>query len=386
MVFDTETSGLIPKHKFGTPFPPIEEYPYIMQISWIVYNVSSNEIEDVVDEYVQIPDSAPISPESTKVNGITREMTKEKGLQIAPLLVKFFAAYMNCDCIVAHNLRFDGEMVRKEMWRNRRELEKYVHKDRVNLMCGVFTQKYNAAYHIDTFCTMMNTIQFCGIDWVPKPKLVPEDIPKLEDSKPVSEEIPKSDIPKSDIPKSDIPKLDIPKLVPKSKIPKSKIPKLVSKEVPKLVSEEVPKSDVPKLDLPKLVSEEVPKLVSDEVPKSDLPKSDVPKSDLPKSDLPKSDGFESVSKSEVSESNDLGEIGSSLNPILEPVVKPSTNRKKFPRLAELYGKLFDTPLPKEMHNSIVDVLVCLRCFLKVRGVKEMEEYVFLELVKKHTIA
>jgi len=261
MVFDTETSGLMPKHKFGTPFPPIEEYPHIMQFSWIVYNVATNTIEETVDEYVQIPDDAPISPESTKVNGITREMTKEKGKPIAPLLVKFFASYMRCDCIVAHNLRFDGEMVRKEMWRNRKELEKHVTKERVNVMCGVFTVKYNAACHIDTFCTMMNTIQFCGIDWVPKIK------------------------------------------------------------------------DSAAIELKDIVIE--------------LNESESDPSNLPKS--------------------------------------PATNqRKKFPRLDELYGKLFDTPLPKDMHNSIVDVLVCLRCFLKIRGAKELSEDTFLELVNIHT--
>ena len=286
MVFDTETTGLMPKHKFGTPFPPMEEYPHIMQFSWVVYNVSANSIEEVVDEYVQIPDSAPISPESTKVNGITREMTKEKGKQIAPLLLKFFAAYMKCDCIVAHNLRFDGEMVRKEMWRNRKELEKFVNKDRVNLMCGVFTQKYNAAYYIDTFCTMMNTIQFCGIDWVPK--------------------------------------------VPKVQLKEEKLGENVDSSLKATVSETV--SEAP-------VSETV----------SEAPVSEVT----------------------VSEATELKPL-------------PTNNRKKFPRLDELYGKLFDTPLPKEMHNSIVDVLVCLRCFLKVRGAKEMSEEEFLELVKKHT--
>ena len=69
--------------------------------------------------------------------------------------------------------------------------------------------------------------------------------------------------------------------------------------------------------------------------------------------------------------------------ILPPPTTPN-NRKKFPRLNELYGKLFDTPLPKDMHNSIVDVLVCLRCFLKVRGVKEMTEDYFLGLIQKHS--
>jgi hypothetical protein len=34
-VFDTETTGLMPRHKPGTPFPPMEAYPHIMQFSWI---------------------------------------------------------------------------------------------------------------------------------------------------------------------------------------------------------------------------------------------------------------------------------------------------------------------------------------------------------------
>jgi len=240
MVFDTETTGLMPKHKAGTPFPPIEAYPHIMQLSWIVYNVSANEIEEVVDEYVRIPDSAPISQESIQVHGITREISKEKGKSILPLLMKFFAAFMKCDCIVAHNLQFDGEIVRKEMWRNQKDLEKIAHKDRVSMMCKVFTKKFNADHNVDTFCTMMNTIQFCGMEFAAKPTPT------------------------------------------------------------------------------------------------------------------------------------------------ETTAPATNNRKKFPRLNELYGKLFDTPLPKDMHNSIVDVLVCLRCFLKIRGATEMSEDAFLGLIKKHS--
>ena len=36
---------------------------------------------------------------------------------------------------------------------------------------------------------------------------------------------------------------------------------------------------------------------------------------------------------------------------------------KFPSLCELYEKLFNES-PKNLHNSMVDVLVCLRCYLK----------------------
>jgi len=282
MVFDTETTGLMPRHKPGTPFPPMEAYPHIMQFSWIVYNILENKIEEVVDEYVQIPKTVPISPESIQVHGITREIADEKGKPITTLLAKFFVAYMKCDCIVAHNLQFDSEMVRKEMWRNRVELEmKLANKDRVNMMCGIFTKKFNAVYHIDTFCTMMNTIQFCGIEFAAKPK-IPDSVEFVESKREECEQTP------------------------------------VVYETSLI---------------------------------------------------------------------DTSLVDTSLNPMLSEVVlvtEPKTSRKKFPKLNELYSKLFDTPLPMDMHNSIVDVLVCLRCFLKVRSAKEMEEHEFLELIKIHS--
>jgi len=261
MCFDTETSGLMPKHKAGTPYPPMEAYPYILQISWTVYNVATNKIEETVNEYIAIPDTVEIGAEATKVNGITREILAAKGKPIVSLLDKFFVAYMKCDCIVAHNLQFDSEVVRKEMWRNRDVLKRKIrNQERVNMMCGVFTKKFNDAYHIDMFCTMKNTIELCDIDYVAKPN---------------------------------------------------------AKNIVKAV---------------------------------------------------------------------LGEIIDLVSGTPTPTIvhSPTNGRKKFPRLNELYAKLFDTPLPGDMHNSIVDVLVCLRCFLKVRGVMEMPEDVFLELVETHS--
>jgi len=268
MCFDTETSGLMPRHKAGTPYPPTEAYPYILQISWTVYNVATNKIEETVNEYIAIPDTVEISAEATKVNGITREILAKKGKPIVSLLDKFFVAYMKCDCIVAHNLQFDSEVVRKEMWRNREQLKRKIrNQERVNMMCGVFTKKFNDAYHIDMFCTMKNTIELCDIDYVAKPNA------------------------------------------------KNIIKEILGEIVDGVITRDL--------------GEKVDKLVVSKPP-------------------------------------------------------PPNGRKKFPRLNELYAKLFDTPLPGDMHNSIVDVLVCLRCFLKVRGVMEMPEDVFLELVETHS--
>ena len=39
--------------------------------------------------------------------------------------------------------------------------------------------------------------------------------------------------------------------------------------------------------------------------------------------------------------------------------------KKFPKLVELYQKMFNVT-PKNLHNSLIDVIVCLRCFMKLK--------------------
>lgn len=44
---------------------------------------------------------------------------------------------------------------------------------------------------------------------------------------------------------------------------------------------------------------------------------------------------------------------------------PPTFYKKFPKLSELYFCLFQSN-PENLHNSLVDTLVCLRCFLKIK--------------------
>jgi DNA polymerase III epsilon subunit-like protein len=55
---------------------------------------------------------------------------------------------------------------------------------------------------------------------------------------------------------------------------------------------------------------------------------------------------------------------------------------KFPTLCELYEKLFHTK-PENLHNSMMDVLVCLRCYLKMEHnihISDGDFYSFVENV------
>jgi len=169
-------------------------------------------------------------------------------------------------------------VVRKEMWRNRRDLMTSIqNQERVNMMCGIFTKKYNEAYHINTFCTMMNTIQLCGIEFAPKP--------------------------------------------------------IIATTVTTSVSEATATSVTVPLELLQNVPNE-----SIQTP----------------------------------------------NPTPSGIPVSVSTRKKFPRLNELYSTLFDSALPSDLHNSIVDVLVCLRCFLKVRSLPEMTDAEFQLLVETYS--
>ena len=57
--------------------------------------------------------------------------------------------------------------------------------------------------------------------------------------------------------------------------------------------------------------------------------------------------------------------------IIMPLTPP-TFYKKFPKLSELYFCLFQSN-PENLHNSLVDTLVCLRCFLKIKMNHEIHD-------------
>ena len=150
LVYDTETTGL-PKKGITQP-PCIKEesfYPHIVQLSYIIYDTSSNEVLKVYDNVVKIPDYIEISKESINLHHITREIMDEKGIHIVDALKEFIVDFAQVDVVAGHNISFDNKMVLIEMVRN----------------SDVFVVE-----EIDRFrnfgkfyCTMMNSIDLCAI-------------------------------------------------------------------------------------------------------------------------------------------------------------------------------------------------------------------------------
>ena len=92
LVLDTETTGL--DHR-------VDE---IIELGMVLFTYDDNGIGDVVDVFSALREPVkPISPEITRITGITAEMVR--GQSIDPDAVARFIEL--ADCIIAHNAKFD---------------------------------------------------------------------------------------------------------------------------------------------------------------------------------------------------------------------------------------------------------------------------------------
>lgn len=261
MIFDVETTGLTPRNLNVHNLTPtqLKELPHIIQISWVVYNVVSNRIESTYNAYISIPEEVPIIDRITELTGITRDILRAKGQPIVPVLELFYTTYLKCDMVVAHNLDFDQKLIGIEIARNIESLATSpTAVCPMYSMKALFTPEFNELHCVDLYCTMMATIDLCGL-----PHATPAPI---------------------------------------------------------------------------------------------LPPS--------------------PSLTNVFENPDT-----IAPPLLPPKPKQwASQRPKFPRLSELHQVLFGN-VPENLHNSLIDVFVCLRCFLKIRCCVDVPEKSFERMIR-----
>lgn len=138
IVVDTETSGL-PLHKDSSIYKS-DEWPHILQLSYMIYDDITHEILIEVNDYIAIEKSCTISEASYEVHGLTREFLQSNGIPIKDALHKFKKHMNSCDVVVGHNISFDKRMILAECVRLK-----------------IFLNMKN------TYCTMRNTKDVCKI-------------------------------------------------------------------------------------------------------------------------------------------------------------------------------------------------------------------------------
>ena len=141
IVMDVETNGLIHKRGLKPTKSNLNEFPRIVQFSWGLYT-ASGELKEMKDFIIK-PDGWTMEA-SERYHGISLERATNEGKDIREVLEEYKNDIDNhCFKLVCHNAKFDTVVVKSELMRQ-----------------GL------AVNNVDTYCTMMETINYCKL--VPK--------------------------------------------------------------------------------------------------------------------------------------------------------------------------------------------------------------------------
>ena len=149
MFFDTETTGLFRQSNI----------PYMLQLSFILYDIKQKQIVKTYNEFIQIPTYVTIPEASIQVHGITQNQLDNQGIPIEQALTEFYHGYMNSSMIIGHNIQYDIQVIRAEILRNYDKM--------IELGCKepqyVFQPEYQEKNQMNCVCTMQNTIDYCNL-------------------------------------------------------------------------------------------------------------------------------------------------------------------------------------------------------------------------------
>jgi len=161
LVFDTETTGL-PQTKILNP-DTLHKWPTIVQFSYIIFDLSLNDIVESRDYVIKVPESILISEDSSKIHGITNEIASRIGFPIDDVLNEFFYYLRNVDLIIGHNINFDINMIKTELLRI---IYSQDTSSRQLINC-----KYNLHFitnYKNVCCTLNDSIELCNIQAIDK--------------------------------------------------------------------------------------------------------------------------------------------------------------------------------------------------------------------------
>jgi DNA polymerase-3 subunit epsilon len=149
LVFDTETTGL-PVDQ-NAPLSDSTKWPYIIQLSFMVFDTDTKEILEFSDRIIQLDPSVEVSPGSIAIHQITAQRSQNEGIPIKMALTHLSENMREADVIVGHNIIFDKRMLMVEFFRNR--MENCLYRERVS---------------IPEYCTMKRTTELCKLPAINK--------------------------------------------------------------------------------------------------------------------------------------------------------------------------------------------------------------------------
>jgi DNA polymerase III epsilon subunit-like protein len=173
LVFDTETSGL-PKTKIISP-DTLKLWPNIVQFSYVIYDLSLNDIIKTKNYIIKIPKDISLE-ESSKIHGITNEISETQGIELIKAFDEFFDDLKEVNNLVGHNIEFDINMIKVELMRIINE--RLVNQEKVNV-CKHYL--YYLTNYKNICCTLKDTVELCNIQLINKQGKPYLKFPKLSE-------------------------------------------------------------------------------------------------------------------------------------------------------------------------------------------------------------
>jgi len=173
LIFDTETTGLSQTKIISQE--TLNKWPNIVQFSYIIFDTKLNKIIVSKDCIIKLT-GITIPEESTKIHGISNEISQEKGEHIEIILKQFFYYLRDVDMLVGHNISFDINMIIVELLRiiyGRLYPKEHIDAYKSDLH---FLQNFK-----NIFCTLKESIELCGIKTIDKFGKEYDKWPKLEE-------------------------------------------------------------------------------------------------------------------------------------------------------------------------------------------------------------
>jgi DNA polymerase III epsilon subunit-like protein len=135
---DCETTGL--PRDWKAPVSDLENWPRVIQLAWALYDEADRHLESKT--LLVRPDGFEIPEESKRVHGISTELALAEGKQLPDVLDELSAAVGKSGIVIAHNIRFDENVISAEYLRAKKR-PPFSDRKRV--------------------CTMVETTEFCAI-------------------------------------------------------------------------------------------------------------------------------------------------------------------------------------------------------------------------------
>ena len=153
LVFDTETTGVIPK-----AYLPIDKMPYIVQLAFMLYDTKTNDVIKNFNQIIKIPEHVEIPEGASNVHGIYKNDTQTKGIDISYAIQQFKTAYFEADLVVAHNITFDNRMIMFEC-------------ERLKIPCFLLEEVSYCTMKHSLHVTKIVATNFKGKKYIKNPKL-----------------------------------------------------------------------------------------------------------------------------------------------------------------------------------------------------------------------